>query len=126
MNYKEKLYNNYVGSHLSPRKGDNYFRLDKITKTSFNQRFKKYLIDYKEKIVIDLGSGSGHLLRWLSELNFVNLKGVEINEDLTKHYPENVKFENNCNGLADVLSYINGYTPFSNISGNVICVSSIV
>ena len=101
MSYKEKLYHNYVGSHLSPRKGDNYFCLDKITRTSFDQRFKKHLIDYKEKIVIDLGSGSGHLLRWLSELNFINLKGVEINKDLTNHYPENVKYEN-----IDIINYL--------------------
>ncbi len=102
MEYKEKLYTKYVDSHLAPRKGKDYHRLDRKTFISFNQRFKKHVLKFKNKIVVDLGSGSGHLLSWLKELDFTNLKGVEINSQLTKFYPTSIKYDN-----ADIISYLN-------------------
>lgn len=94
MTYKEKLYSKYVSSHLFPRKGNDYHRLDRRTFISLNQRYKKIVLKFKNKVVIDLGSGSGHFLKWLSELEFTNLKGIEINSELTDSYPSNIKYEN--------------------------------
>jgi len=107
MNYKEKLYKKYVESHLTPRKGNEYHKLDRKTFISFNQRFKKHVLEYKSKRVVDLGSGSGHLLNWLSELNFIDLKGIEINSDLTKFYPSHINHEN-----IDINSFLVNKTNF--------------
>lgn len=107
MNYKEKLYKNYVLSHLLPRKGHGFNRLDRKTFLSFNQRFKKFVLEYRNKKVVDLGSGSGHFLSWLSELNFTDLKGVEINNDLTHFYANNIKYEN-----SDIIDFLSGSNNF--------------
>lgn len=95
MDYKKKIYTSYLRSHLIPRKGIDFYNLDQGTKKSFKQRFSKHITGFKDKKVVDLGSGSGHLLRWLqTDFDFKDLTGIEINSDLTKNYPKEIKYQN--------------------------------
>jgi 2-polyprenyl-3-methyl-5-hydroxy-6-metoxy-1,4-benzoquinol methylase len=78
MNSKDKLYANYVSTHIAPRKGkDSLVKFGQRTKM-YQKRFGKFLPKDKSALIIDLGCGNGNMVWWLDQLGYANASGIDI------------------------------------------------
>ncbi len=85
MDYKEKIYQNYISSHTknlflpkSIKEIENRFYI-------FNGYYRKYLPQDKNAAIIDIGCGIGELVFWLKRNGYKNTEGIDISK-------ENVEF----------------------------------
>lgn len=77
MNYRERLYKDYVSSHyaivnaLNPREYD-------FMATKYKRQILPYFPADKGASIVDLGCGPGHLLYCLQKEGYTNTSGVDI------------------------------------------------
>jgi 2-polyprenyl-3-methyl-5-hydroxy-6-metoxy-1,4-benzoquinol methylase len=78
MNYKEKLYSNYVSTHIIPRKGESTLDEFKWRSIVYQKQFGKFLPKDKSSKIIDLGCGNGSVVWWLQQSGFTDAEGIDI------------------------------------------------
>ena len=82
--YKNRLYDNYVSTHIVPRKGE--ATLDEFsTKTkAYHKHFGKFLPKDKNSKVLDCGCGNGSIVWWLQQNGLSNAEGIDISAEQVK------------------------------------------
>lgn len=83
-NYKDKLYVNYVSTHIAPRKGR--ADLDEFRKRAiiYQKQFGRFLPKDRTSKIIDLGCGNGSIVWWLQQGGFLNAEGTDVSAEQVK------------------------------------------
>jgi 2-polyprenyl-3-methyl-5-hydroxy-6-metoxy-1,4-benzoquinol methylase len=81
-NIFKKFYSNYHSTHEVSRSGKDV--LTSKTFNLYNGRYGKFIPAKLDSHILDLGCGSGRLLRWLELKGYKNLIGVEASEEQIK------------------------------------------
>lgn len=77
MTFKDKLYKNYVTTHIAHRKGSVDLKMFNRYALGYRQHFKAFLPADKSARIADLGCGAGGLVWWLRQSGFANCSGVD-------------------------------------------------
>lgn len=80
-NYKDRLYTDYVSTHIIPRKGEVTLDEFKWRSIVYQKQFGKFLPKDKNAKIIDLGSGNGSVIWWLQQNNYANTEGIDISAE---------------------------------------------
>lgn len=80
MDYRKKLYSNYISTHTSHLYGE--VSLNRIRKQFpiWRKYFAKFLPQDKEAKILDLGCGQGGFVYWLQTLGYKNTWGIDISD----------------------------------------------
>lgn len=81
MKYKDKFYESYVSSHVSPSKGEITPGRVKGMATVWRKIFGRFLPEDKNARIIDLGCGYGSIVWWLKGEGFTNACGIDISSE---------------------------------------------
>jgi 2-polyprenyl-3-methyl-5-hydroxy-6-metoxy-1,4-benzoquinol methylase len=84
MDYKDRLYKNYLTTHIVQRKGIPTTEEYKSRSVTYQEQFGKFLPQDKKARIIDLGCGAGSIVWWLQQTGFVNTSGIDISAEQTK------------------------------------------
>lgn len=81
MNYRKKLYSNYVSTHTSHLYGK--LSLEDIKKQFpvWGYYFGKLLPNDKKAKILEIGCGNGGLVIWLQQLGYGNASGIDISPE---------------------------------------------
>lgn len=77
-NYKNRLYKNYVSTHILPRKGRATLDEFKHRSLIYQKRFGRFLPQEKSSKIIDVGCGNGSVVWWLQKNGYTNTEGIDI------------------------------------------------
>jgi len=77
-NYKDRLYENYVSTHILTRKGRATLDEFKHRSLVYQKRFGRSLPQEKTAKIIDIGCGNGSVVWWLHQSGFTNTEGIDI------------------------------------------------
>ncbi|MBO6518351.1 MAG: class I SAM-dependent methyltransferase [Bacteroidia bacterium] len=80
-NYRKTLYQNYYSTHSG--KTDQSVQIQHFNqqKRYFKMEFEKHMPSNKQAAVLDIGCGTGSLLKGLQELGYSNLRGIDLSEE---------------------------------------------
>lgn len=81
MEYKEKLYRNYItlqAKNIIENKTLDIFKRQFII---FEKYYRDYLPQDKNAKIIDIACGSGEIVYWLQQEGFLNAEGIDISEE---------------------------------------------
>ena len=82
-NYKNKLFDSYLDSHIKSREG-----VPKISDYLLNTKYFEKIINKininKDSKILDIGCGVGFFLYAFKKNDFTNLKGIEFSNDLVE------------------------------------------
>ncbi len=82
--YRKTLYQNYYSTHSG--KTDQSVQLQHFNqqKRYFKREFEKWMPAQKDIAVLDIGCGTGSLLKAINELGYENTKGIDLSEEQVK------------------------------------------
>lgn len=81
MDYTNRLYNNYVSTHILHRKGKPTLDEFKNRAITYQKQFGKVLPENKDSKIIDAGCGNGSIVWWLQQNGFTNVNGADISSE---------------------------------------------
>jgi len=89
--YREKIYRKYVEilTKYSEKPNDN--QEYKKRKKLYNLNYKKFLPSNRESKILELGCGKGFFLKYLKEMGYSNILGVEKSESPILHALSDIK-----------------------------------
>lgn len=87
-NYKSKLFNSYLDTHIRNREGVPTLKHYELFNKYFSKIIKKIDIS-KDSKILDLGCGVGFFLYSLKNNKYSNLKGIEFSSELVEIAVEN-------------------------------------
>ena len=114
MGYRKEIYSNYATNfHCESRDNLNIIRAHRWEK-AYNYYFRNWLPSDKNSAIIDLGCGSGRLLRFFKARGYTNLSGVDISPEQVlraKSVIQSIKEE-------DILTFLEGrHNEFDLVTG---------
>lgn len=77
MDFEKSLYQRYVSTHITHRKGIGDHAWLKRQARGYRQHFGCYLLGNRDARIADLGCGSGTLVWWLQQMGYKNAQGVD-------------------------------------------------
>lgn len=81
MNYRDKLYSNYVSGHTSCLYGEATLEGIKKQFPVWKKYFGRFLPENKDVKILDIGCGNGGFVYFLRNLDFENAQGVDISKE---------------------------------------------
>ena len=81
MNYNNEFFKNYVSTHVLPRKGKTTLDEFKKRAIAYQKQYGRFLPEYKNSKIIDVGCGNGSIIWWLQQNGFVNTWGIDISAE---------------------------------------------
>lgn len=81
MDYKEKLYKNYVSTHILPRKGETTLDIFKSKSVTWQKTFRRFLPEDRNAKIIDAGCGNGSIVWWLQQIGYTEAEGIDISSE---------------------------------------------
>lgn len=81
MNYRDRLYSKYVGTHTNSLYGDISIEKIKYQFSLWNYYFGRFFPNNKSKKILDIGCGNGDLIYWIQSLGFKEAYGIDISDD---------------------------------------------
>ncbi|MDI6713509.1 MAG: methyltransferase domain-containing protein [Thermodesulfovibrio sp.] len=89
--YREKIYRKYVEilTKYSEKPNDN--QEYKKRKKLYNLNYKKFLPSNRESKILELGCGKGFFLKYLKEMGYSNILGIEKSESQILHALSDIK-----------------------------------
>lgn len=81
MNYRKKLYSNYISKHTSHLYGDMSLESIKWQFPVWDKYYGKHLPNDKNVNILEIGCGSGGFLYYLKKLGYTNSFGIDISAE---------------------------------------------
>lgn len=81
MDYREKIYNQYVSGNTEPLYGKLTIGDIKNQFSVWNAYFSKFIPENKQASIIELGCGNGGLIFWLQSLGYSNVSGIDASAE---------------------------------------------
>jgi 2-polyprenyl-3-methyl-5-hydroxy-6-metoxy-1,4-benzoquinol methylase len=81
MQFKEKLYKNYISTHNEFLQGDVTLKTIEKSFPVFDFYYKNLLPQDKSALILDIGCGNGNFVYYLMKRGYDNVYGIDISEE---------------------------------------------
>lgn len=78
MSYKERFYESYTSTHVTPRKGAAALERFRAEFPAWDKHFGHLLPTDREVRILDVGCGRGGMVYWLNQRGYPNAEGIDL------------------------------------------------